>query len=613
MEIPSTRIEESPAGKPGSFKPSVSLNLVPKLVLASIIVGLLPMILGFSLSYLSQREAIRKTMGSAFQVLAHETGAKLILLVNELLGKDTGLAQSDPLIRAAAEADRKYEGLGPNAVREQLDRAAALLKSSKGSERMDPRAMAVLDDFRQANPAQYHLLVLTDRKGALVAASPPGTARRYLYGKEIEWEAAFDEGRGKLFIGDINWDPALSAYTLNMAVPIRSKGKIVGVLILNHAVDRLFKSVTDVHIGHSDHTMLAASDGSLLFCPIFQIKNHTLSKGFSQAIFRESDGWTTTQVDVHYPGREAINGFAPVNFQIEDLSPQSLGGQHWYIFTSQNPEETYAPLRSLFHWTAFSAGIGSVILVVLAFLVVRTIVRPITLLQSHAREIIRAIQSLPLERRTTATPYVLPKIEIHTGDEIEDLAGAFYEMTGVLERTRRFLVETTQRLEEMAIRDELTGLYNRRHVLDELKAEFSRSVRFKLPLSCMEIDLDYFKEVNDRYGHQAGDRVLRQISELFQKSFREPDILARIGGEEFLVVLPQTDASGALAKAEQLRERVAEQEFTIDYGRTIRLTISVGVAVFPDERIKNLDHLVKLADDALYQSKKDGRNRVSRG
>jgi diguanylate cyclase (GGDEF)-like protein len=358
--------------------------------------------------------------------------------------------------------------------------------------------------------------------------------------------------------------------------------------------------------------MLASSDGSLLFCPIFQIKNHTLSQGFSRAIFRERDGWTTTEMDVHYPGQEAINGFAPVTFTIDDLSPKSLGGQRWFIFTSQNPEETYAPLRSLLGWTAFSAGIGSVILVVLAILVVRTIVRPITLLRTQAREIIQGIQALPMERRTTATPYVLPKINIHTGDEIEDLAGTFYEMTGVLERTRRFLAETTHRLEEMAIRDELTGLYNRRHVLEELKAEFSRSVRFSLPLSCMEIDLDYFKDVNDRYGHQAGDRVLRQISELFQKSFRAPDILARIGGEEFLAVLPQTDPQGALAKAELLRDQVAQHLFTIDFGRTIRMTISIGVAVYPDARIHNVDHLVKMADDALYQSKRDGRNRVSR-
>lgn len=594
-------------------RPPRNLNLVRKLVLASIIVGLLPMILGFSLSYISQRDAIQKTMGSAFQVLSHETGVKLSLQINELVDKAVELGRSEALIRAVRVADKRYTGLSPNRVRQYLDRAADRWKSSKDTDLMDRGAAERLEAFRLRNPSQYHLLVLTDRKGALVASSSRKIPARYLYQKEVEWEAAYDEGRGKLFIGDINWNRALSAYTLNVAIPVRSHGRIVGILILNHAVDQLFKSVTDVHIGHTDHTMLAASDGSLLFCPIYQIKNHTLSKGFSRAIFRKNDGWTTTRMDVHYPGREAVNGFAPVNFNISNLSPKSLGGQRWYIFTSQNPEETYAPLRSLLRWSAISAGIGLVVLVALAVLVARTIVRPIALLRTQAREIIQGIQSLPMERRTTATPYVLPTMDIHTGDEIEELAGTFYDMAGTLESTRRKMVEMTHRLEEMAIRDELTGLYNRRHVLEELRSEFSRSARFNLPLSCLEIDLDYFKDVNDRYGHQAGDRILRQISEVFQKSFREPDIISRIGGEEFLVILPQTELQGALAKAERLREQVAQHAFTIDYGKTIRLTISIGVAVYPDARIHNVDHLVKIADDALYQSKKDGRNRVSQG
>jgi len=594
-------------------KPLGGLNLVQKLVLASVIVGLLPMILGFSLSYVSQRDAIRKTMGSAFQVLAHETAEKLGFLINDLLDKATGLARSDALAEAVGAADRNYGRLSPQALRERVERAAARWKSSGGPAGMDRRAADVLEEFRQRNPAQYHLMILTDREGAMVAASPSGLASRFLYRGQIEWESAFDEGRGRRFIGDITWDPALSAYTLNMAIPVLRHGEVAGVLILIHTVDRLFKSVTDVHIGQSDHTMLAASDGSLLFCPIFQIKNHTLSKRFSRAIFQGKDGWTTTQFDVHYPGREAINGYAPVSFKIDRLSPKSLGGQQWVVFTSQNPEETYAPLRSLMRWTALSAGAGALILLGLAILVVRTIVRPITFLRTQARDIIQGIQALPLERRTTATPYVLPKIDIHTGDEIEDLAGAFHDMAGALERTRRFLVETTRRLEEMAIRDELTGLFNRRHVLEELRAEFSRSARFSLSLTCMEIDLDLFKDVNDHYGHQAGDRVLRQISELFQKGFREPDILARIGGEEFLVILPQTDVQGAMAKAERLRQQVAEQLFTIDYEKTIRLTISIGVAAYPDKRIRNIDDLVKIADDALYESKKAGRNRVTVG
>jgi diguanylate cyclase (GGDEF)-like protein len=280
-----------------------------------------------------------------------------------------------------------------------------------------------------------------------------------------------------------------------------------------------------------------------------------------------------------------------------------LGGQRWYIFTSQNPEETYEPLRSLLGWTALSAGMGVLILVILAVLVVRTIVRPITLLRGQAHEIIQGIQALPMDRRKIVTPYVVPKMNIRTGDEIEDLAEAFSEMAGVLESTRRLLSETTRRLEEMAITDELTGLYNRRQVMEELKAEFSRSMRFGLTLSCLAIDLDFFKEVNDRYGHLAGDDVLRQISDLFHMNFREPDILARSGGEEFLVILPQTDIQGALAKAELLRKQVEQQAFTVEGGTT----------AYPDERIHDMDHLIKIADDALYRSKETGRNRVSRG
>ncbi len=570
-------------------KPAGGLNLFRKLVLASIAVGLLPMILGFSLSYVSQRDMIRKTMGSAFQVLARETGVKLGLLIHDLLDRATDLAQSDRLVETTG-AGRRDKGL-----------------------KMDRRTIDLLEEFRLRNPLQYHLIILTDREGTVIGASPRQSASRQSYRGEIEWEAAFDGGKGKLFVGDITWDPSLSAYTLNVAIPVRRNGEIAGVLLLIHTVDRLFKSVTDVHIGRTDHTMLASSDGSLLFCPVFQIKNHTLSKTLSQGIFKDQDGWSTTRADVHYPGREAINGFSPVSLKIEGLSPKSLGGQRWYIFTSQNPEETYEPLRLLLRWTALSAGMGILILVVLAMLVVRTIVRPITLLRGQAREIIQGIQALPVDRGKIVAPLAIPKMTIRTGDEIEDLAEAFSEMARALENTRRLLSETTRRLEEMAITDELTGLYNRRHALEELKAEFSRSMRFGLPLSCLSIDLDFFKDVNDRYGHLAGDEVLRQISDLFHNNFREPDILARIGGEEFLVILPQTDIQGALAKAEWLRKQVEQQAFTVEHGTTIRMTISIGVTAYPDERIHNMDHLLKVADDALYRSKQNGRNRVSRG
>jgi diguanylate cyclase (GGDEF)-like protein len=589
------------------------LTLFRKLVLASIVVGLLPIIMGFSLSYFSQRNNIQKTMGSAFEVLARETGTKLSLLIHDLVSEASELARANRVLTAVERSNRSYLGMGPDATRKKAEREAAAQTRSMKFDAMDRPAMEALEDFRQRDPLEYHLLVLTDREGKVIAASPRGAAIRSSYRDEPGWNAAFAHGEGKVFISDIAWDPAMSVFTLNVGLPVRHKGKTAGVLLVLHTVGRLFKSVTDVHIGRTDHTMLASSDGTLLFCPVFEIRNHTLSKVLTREIFKEEAGWTFTREDVHYPGPEALNGFAPVHLQIDNLSPESLGGKRWYIFTSQNPTETYEPLRSLMRWTALSAAIGIVILVVLATLVSRTVVRPITLLKDQAHDIIERIQALPMDRRKTVSPYVLPKINIHTGDEIEDLAGSFSEMAGVLERARRVLTETTHRLEEMAITDDLTGLYNRRHVLNELRAEFSRSVRFGLHLSCLAIDLDFFKDVNDRYGHLMGDQVLRQMSALFQKNFREPDILARIGGEEFLVILPQTAIQGAQVKAELLRKQVEQYPFTVGHDKTIRMTISIGVSAYPDERIQNIDQLIKLADDALYQSKKNGRNRVSRG
>ncbi|MBI3811049.1 MAG: hypothetical protein HY283_02420, partial [Nitrospirae bacterium] len=196
-----------------------SLNLFRKLLIASIAVGLLPMILGFSLSYVSQRDTLRKTMGSAFQVLAHETGEKLGLLIHDLLDRATDLAQSDRLVETTATGRRDK---GP---------------------KMDRRAVDLLEEFRLRNPKQYHLIILTDREGTVIGALPRQSAGRQSYRGELEWEAAFDGGKGKLFVGDITWDPGLSAYTLNVAIPVRRDGEVTGVLLLIHTVDRLFKSV----------------------------------------------------------------------------------------------------------------------------------------------------------------------------------------------------------------------------------------------------------------------------------------------------------------------------------------------------------------------------------
>jgi len=165
------------------------------------------------------------------------------------------------------------------------------------------------------------------------------------------------------------------------------------------------------------------------------------------------------------------------------------------------------------------------------------------------------------------------------------------------------------RLATLAIRDELTELYNYRYLQTRLSEEFKRAERYREPLSCVMIDVDYFKRINDRHGHDAGDDALREVAERLRKAVREVDVVARYGGEEFLLVLPSTNFSGALSVAERVWRAIGGEKFVLG-GASERITASVGVAVYPSRDIKTKEQLLKAADRALYQAKHEGRDRI---
>lgn len=167
-----------------------------------------------------------------------------------------------------------------------------------------------------------------------------------------------------------------------------------------------------------------------------------------------------------------------------------------------------------------------------------------------------------------------------------------------------------RRLEELATTDSLTRLLNRRALLDRLSGEVERAKRFKSQLSLLMVDLDHFKTVNDRYGHLAGDEVLRQVGDLLARVVRTIDVVARYGGEEFVVALPETSSEGAVVFAERLRERVASQALEVGGDRNFHLTCSVGVATFPSPHVASTEALFARADEALYRAKSGGRNQV---
>lgn len=180
-----------------------------------------------------------------------------------------------------------------------------------------------------------------------------------------------------------------------------------------------------------------------------------------------------------------------------------------------------------------------------------------------------------------------------------------------LERKNRELERMNEELRVRAITDALTGLANRAHGFARLEEELSRRRRTGAPLAVVLLDLDHFKRINDTRGHLTGDTVLVGFAGVLKAGLREHDLAARFGGEEFLLVLPETDGAGARAVAEKIRAAVAAHRFPGLEDQPV--TLSAGYAIQTGDDSLTLKDLLRLADEALYRAKAGGRNRVEPG
>jgi two-component system, cell cycle response regulator len=180
-----------------------------------------------------------------------------------------------------------------------------------------------------------------------------------------------------------------------------------------------------------------------------------------------------------------------------------------------------------------------------------------------------------------------------------------------LDQKARELEQANKRLRKLSITDGLTELFNHRHVHELLQEEFERSRRSNEPLAVTMLDLDHFKAVNDTHGHPTGDVILYETAQILRDTAREIDMPGRYGGEEFIVILPNTGEEAAARFAERIRERVHGYVFR-DGDTEVRMSVSCGVGSFPAPGIDTPEALLKQADDALYEAKHTGRNRVVR-
>lgn len=194
-------------------------------------------------------------------------------------------------------------------------------------------------------------------------------------------------------------------------------------------------------------------------------------------------------------------------------------------------------------------------------------------------------------------------------EELAQLGTAFDAMADQLQTRDLQLQEALKQLNEQAVTDQLTGLPNRRYLWDMLGAELARTRRKRTPLAVLLFDIDYFKQFNDRWGHEAGDLVLKNVAHVIRRVVRGSDIVARHGGEEFVIVLPEADESIAQARAELLRGEIGNLRLTYGGEPLGMITVSVGVVCSRDGS-ESAEQLVRTADHAMYEAKQAGRNQV---
>jgi diguanylate cyclase (GGDEF)-like protein len=273
----------------------------------------------------------------------------------------------------------------------------------------------------------------------------------------------------------------------------------------------------------------------------------------------------------------------------------------WGVVAEKDRQKAYAEIVRLRNLT-LGLFAGVLFLIGLcAYLLGLSIVRPLARLTKGADKVSAGDLEVDLP--------------VLSRSEVGYLTQVFNQMVARLRKGREqlgaaneALKEKNKELEILSVTDSLTGLYNRKHLMESLSGEINRSSRYERPFSLLIIDIDHFKKFNDKYGHLAGDEVLRKMGHVFRQSIRSCDYAARYGGEEFIILMPEIGQDEGVKAAERIRGSVAKEKIDAN-GHPVTVTISVGVAAFPKHG-EDAQAIISKADAALYKAKKGGRDRV---
>ena len=413
----------------------------------------------------------------------------------------------------------------------------------------------------------YEELQLVDAKGALIASS---SSRAHPAHLPERWAKSFESSRN--LVGEPYWDEADKKTVVILGVPVQeANGRISGALVARTNLQELTQILRIFSARSAGRVYLTTAQGKLIADsrdgPV-DLKSTELVQAVADRLLA-ADGEL-----VEYRGVDGVDVLG---------SAQRLSQAAWLAVADMPVTDVYRQATQLRNMVFLVIAILLVVITVVAYWLAAFIARPLVRLTSAAAQVSAGDLSVGLPASG--------------GGEVGYLTQVFNTMVDSL-RTHR------DELERLSTTDSLTGLSNRRHLMNLLTHEMERAKRAGQPFSILMLDVDHFKKYNDEYGHQAGDEVLERVSAVLRDSIRPYDCAARYGGEEFLVMLSETALGRAHEVAERIRNQVRGELFE---GGSV--TISIGVAEYPSHG-DTAKTVIGQADAALYEAKRAGRDRV---
>jgi two-component system cell cycle response regulator len=405
----------------------------------------------------------------------------------------------------------------------------------------------------------------------------------------VKNQAYFQEAvKGNAYISDVIFPRITGESLIVFSAPVYNKSnELIGLIFGSLKLRTIHRTLQSVHFGSSGEQYLIDPSGTLITEARSDVRNtYGRDKIDTEILKRARNDSNDDSIYMNYRGEEVLGSY------------QWTKDRRWIIIAEMRSNEVFA---SRSHILLVFVLITLFILIVSIYCIVivtRRVERPLEFLQQGTKVLKEGQYDFRID----------PIVFKHAPIELKELCDTFNMMSLKLKSTIRLL-------EEYALMDALTELHNRRYLTQEGRKVLEACIESKQPCTLMMIDVDYFKKVNDTYGHQVGDRVLHHIAKILKLHVRPADLVARYGGEEFTVLAQRTDLDQAIQLGEVIRQEIEKLPY-IDEEISIPITASVGIALLPVHADiltpidMQLSSLAEAADRALYKAKQNGRNRI---